>query len=351
MAKRINKKYGYSNTRVKAMESRLISQQAMHSIVDASNIEAALALLFQQQAYKDDIAKYGGTSMKRELVDFALSSNLARNVNKLVRIVPKPQKEAMRSLIGRWDIHNLRLALEAKDRGMGFEQIAPNIIETSVGSPQIKEAMREQTVESMLSRLAIGSPYSRIIKSASATYAKTKNAAEAIAVLDVGYYAGMSETIDEIAKVHPQSAAIVRMEMDSKNILTMIRGKRLGMKFSALEPYFITNGSMRIKELAQVYDSSHSVDDMVHKIGKFDLKASLDVYKKTGQMVSFEIGMNNYILNKGLSALRISVLSFGALLEYMYLKELEVRTLRIAINSKLYGLAAEDVNRLIAWRK
>ena len=50
----------------------------------------------------------------------------------------------MRALVGKWDIHNIRLAIEAKDRGMEFEQIAPNIIETSVGSAAIKEAMRER---------------------------------------------------------------------------------------------------------------------------------------------------------------------------------------------------------------
>lgn len=123
------------------------------------------------------------------------------------------------------------------------------------------------------------------------------------------------------------------------------------MKFQALEHYFVANGTMGIKEMMHIYDSSQSLEELVQRITSFDLKESLEAYRRTGQMVSFEIGMNNYILNKGLSVLRIAILSFGTLLEYMYLKELEVRTLRIAINSKIYGLAPEDVNRLIAWRK
>ena len=158
--------------------------------------------------------------------------------------------------------------------------------------------------------------------------------------------------IDEISAAHYQSALIVRMEIDSKNILTMIRGKRVGMRFQAARALFhIQRRRCRRKELEHLYDSAHSVEEMVHTITRFDLKESLEVYRRTGQLVSFEIGMNNYILNKGLSVLKPTILSFGTMLAYIYLKELEVRTLRIAINSKIYGLAPEDVSRLIAWRK
>jgi V/A-type H+-transporting ATPase subunit C len=343
--------YSYSSARVKAMESDLIGPQVMQSIIDATSIDAALSILFQQPAYKDDIAKYGGTSIKRELIDFALSRNFAESVNKLVEIAPTAQRKIMRSLVGKWDIQNIRLAIEAKERGMGFEQIAPNIIDTSVGSAAIKEAMRESTVEGVLARLAINSPYANIIKAASAAYSKSRDVTDAMSALDIGYYASRSGVIYEISAAHYQSALIVKMEIDSKNILTLVRGKRIGMKFQALENYLIANGSMQRKEMESAYESGHTVEEMVQHITRFDLKESLEVYRRTGQLVSFEIGMNNHILNKGLSVLKPTILSFGTMLAYIYLKELEVRTLRIAINSKIYGLAPEDVTRLIAWRK
>jgi V/A-type H+-transporting ATPase subunit C len=343
--------YSYSSARVKAMESNLIGAQAMQSIIDASSIDAALSILFQQPAYKDNITKYGGTTMKKELIDFALSSNLAQSVNKLVVIAPTAQRKVMRALVGKWDIHNIRLAVEAKDRGLGFEQIAANIIDTSVDSTIIKEAMRESTVEALLARLAINSPYSEILKGASAAYSKSRNITDALSALDVGYYASLSGVLYEISSAHYQSALIIKMEIDSKNILTLIRGKRIDMKFQQLDSYLISNGTIQKKELEHMFESAHSVEDLVQHITRFDLKESLEVYKKTGQLVSFEIGMNNYILNKGLSVLKPTILSFGTMLAYIYLKELEVRTLRIAINSKIYGLAPEDVSRLIAWRK
>lgn len=343
--------YSYSSARVKAMESNLIGAQTMQSIIDAGSIDAALSILFQQPAYRDYIAKYGGTSIKKDQVDFALSRNLAESVNKLVEIAPTSQRKVLRALVGKWDIQNIRLAIEAKDRGLPFERIAANIIDTHVGSTAIKEAMRESTVEGVLARLAINSPYAEIIKGASNAYSKSRSITDAIAALDVGYYASLSSVIYEISSAHYHSALIIKMEIDSKNILTMIRGKRAGMKFSQVEGYLVQNGSMPKKELEHAYESARDLEDLVQHITRFDLKESLEVYKRTGQMVSFEIGMNNYILNRGLSVLKPTILSFGTMLGYIYLKELEVRTLRIAINSKIYGLAPEDVTRLIAWKK
>lgn len=343
--------YSYSSARVKAMESNLIGPQVMRSIIDASSIDAALSILFQQPAYKDSIAKYGGTSIKRNLIDFALSRNFAESINKLVEIAPTAQRKLMRSLVGKWDIQNIRLAIEAKDRGLSFESIQPNIIDTSVNSTVIKEAMRESTVEGLLARLAINSPYAEAIKAASAAYSKSRSVTDAMSALDVAYYASRSGVIYEISSAHYQSALIIKTEIDSKNILTMIRAKKIGFKWQQIEGYIIANGTVPKKELEHLYESSHSMEDMVQHVTKFDLKESLEVYKKTGQLVSFEIGMNNNILNKGLSVLKPTILSFGTMIAYIYLKELEVRTLRIAINSKIYGLAPEDVTRLIAWRK
>ena len=68
-------------------------------------------------------------------------------------IAPKRTRKKCARWSARWDIHNMRLAIEAKDREYGFDQIAASIIETSVGSAQIKEAMRESTVEGVIARL------------------------------------------------------------------------------------------------------------------------------------------------------------------------------------------------------
>ena len=78
-------KYAYSNARIKAMEAKLVGRQTMNSIIGAKDGSSMLSLLFQTD-YKNEISEYGGMGIKAELIDFALSKNLARDVNKLYAI-------------------------------------------------------------------------------------------------------------------------------------------------------------------------------------------------------------------------------------------------------------------------
>ena len=89
---------------------------------------------------------------------------------------------------------------------------------------------------------------------------------------------------------------------------------------------------------------------MVAQIRSFDLRNALEVYRRNGQLLSFEIGMRNGILDSSIRLLRHAVLSFGTIIAYMYMKEIEVYTLRISINSAHYGLSKEDLSRLMIWK-
>ena len=79
--------YGYSSARVKSMESQILDRKLMHDIINAKDVSTILTMLFQTE-FKKDIEDFGGMEIKHELIDFALSRNLARNVSKLVQVSP-----------------------------------------------------------------------------------------------------------------------------------------------------------------------------------------------------------------------------------------------------------------------
>lgn len=333
------------------MESMLVDPPTMQHIIDAGDVSGILAILFQTD-FKEDISRYGGMEIKKNMIDFALSRNLANHVNKLEAIVPTTQRKLIRAIIGKWDFYNVRLAIEAKDKKEDFDKIEPNIVDGPVyKQATIREAMREGSVEGVMSRLMINSPYSAILKDASAVYSRTKDISETITSLDIGYYGTLSGVIFELTNAHYQSALIIKKEIDMKNILTLIRAKRLGIKFQSIEKYLIGSGNITRKSLEQLFGSYSGIEDMIQHIDAFDLKESLDVYKRTKNLISFEIGMRNHIINYAIKSLKPTILSFGTILAYIYLKEMEIYTIRISVNSKLYGLTSEDISRLMIWKK
>ncbi len=344
--------YGYSSARVKAMEARLLDKTTMQSIINAKDVSSILAILFQSD-YRKSISEFGGLQIKNEMVDFALSKNLAENVGKLVTITPTTQRKLTRALVGKWDLYNVRLALEAKDRKLSYAAIAPQIIDHGpYNSAFVKEVLREETVEGVLAKFMINSPYAAILQAALDTYRKTRNMPETLAKIDEMYYQALENVILALKNLHYESSMVLKMDIDMKNLLLLLRAKKYGTKFGDISDALIERGSLDRKALEQMYNGSGDVESFIAQVKNFDLKEALSVYRgsKSKHLIAFEIGMRNSIFNTALRLLKHSILSYGTIVAYIYLKEIEIFTLRILIKSKFYGLSKEELSRLLIWK-
>ncbi|MDE1860644.1 MAG: V-type ATPase subunit [Candidatus Micrarchaeota archaeon] len=344
--------YGYSSARVKAMQSRLISRKTMQDIANAKDIGTIISILFQGD-YKHDLEEFGGLEIKSELIDFALSKNLAKNVAKLVQISPTTERKPIRAIAGKWSLYNIKTAIEAKARKQGYEHISRYIIDYGrYDAAAINEAMREDSVEGMINKFMINSEYKDILREALETYRKTKSTAEAVAIIDRDYYKMLGDVIIGMRVIDNPSARIIKMDIDMKNIIYLIKAKRTGVKFAALSGSLIENGNISVQELEQIYNTSKDIESMVLQAKGYDLKSAVEQYRqnKSKQLLVFEIGIRNSIFNSSMRLLSHSILSFGTILAYAYMKEIEIFTLRILINSRLYGLSKDEASKLIVWR-
>ncbi len=345
--------YGYSSARVKAMEAKLIGKKTMQEIMNAKDVSSIIALLFQGD-YKEDLESFGGLAIKNELVDFALSKNLAKNTSRLAQITPTTERSLIRAVIGKWGLYNVKLAIEAKERKADYESISKYVIDFGrYNAAAIKEAMREESVEGMLNKFMINSPYLATLQEALEVYKKSKSAVGTAAAIDKSYYRELGKTIVGLRIIHNEPAQILKMDIDMKNLLILIKAKRAGLKFSDFAGSIIMHGRMEPAELEQLYSGSKDIESMMSQVKTYDLKNAVEVYKssKKKQLLIFEIGMKNSIFNESIRLLKHSILSFGAILIYSYLKEIEVFTLRILIHGRLYGLSKDEIERLIVWKK
>ncbi len=344
--------YGYSSARVKAMESRLITNKTMQEIMNAKDASSILSILFQGD-YKKELEEFGGLEIKGELIDFALSKNLAKNVAKLVQISPTTERKLVRAIVGKWDLYNIKIAIEAKDRKSSYDSIARYLIDYGMyDAAFIRDVMREESIEGMFNKFMINSPYRDILKESLESYKKSKNAVDAVAAIDKNYYKALGDVIIGLRVIDNSSARIIKMDIDMKNLLLMIKAKRAGLKFSDIAGNIIGSGNMSASELEQMYNGSKDIESMVLQAKLYDLKSAADIYKseKIKQLLVFEIGLRNSIFNKSAGLLNHSILSFGAILAYAYMKEIEIFTLRVLINGKMYGLSKEETSRLIVWK-
>ncbi|MFP3279117.1 MAG: V-type ATPase subunit [Candidatus Micrarchaeota archaeon] len=347
----ISTRYAYSATRVKAMESELIAPAVMKNIIQAKDVGSMLSLL-SQTSYKKELEQFGGIKMSSEMIDFALSKNLALNVSKLITITPTEDKEITRAIVGKWDIYNIELAIEAKYSKKSFEEIARYIIDYGpYNANVIKEAFREASVEGLISKLSINSPYKDILSEAFDEFKKSGDALKANMLIDKLYYQKLGSLMRKIEELSPEAAKIIKLEIDMRNLLNLIRGKHYALKFNEISESLIKKGSLSIEELQSIYEHAKNEEEIARNAKVFDLSNEIEIYKKEGRLFAFEIGMKNQILSKGIKMLSHTLLSFGTILAYAYIKGIEVLTLRIIIKSKQYALPQEEVARMILWKE
>ncbi|MGC9129715.1 MAG: V-type ATPase subunit [Candidatus Micrarchaeia archaeon] len=347
----ISSRYAYSTARVKAMESGLISRESMKNIVQAKSPEDILAQLVQTE-YKKDLEEFGGLKISSDLIDFALSKNLAVNVGKLITITPMEDKSITRAIVGKWDIYNIELAIEAKASRKSFDEISKYIIDYGpYNASMIKEALGEGSVEGLISKLMINSPYKDILAEALEEFRKSGDALQANMKIDKLYYQRLGMLMPRIRNLSPESATIVKLDIDMKNILLLIRAKRYMLKFGEIENNIIPNGSLERDELESIYENSKDESELAKNVKVFDLSNEAEAYKKERKLFAFEISMRNQILRKSVQLLSHTLLSFGTILAYAYIKEIEVLNLRTLIKGKQYGLSQEEIGRMMVWKE
>lgn len=342
-------RYGYSNTRVKAMESKLMDSATMRSVAEAKDVGSVLAILFQTD-YGQALTKFGGMELSPAMLDFALSENLAERVNALARITPKRDRRIIREMISQWDLNNVKRVLEAVDRHQPYDAVSRYLIGAGeFPLVALQQAMAEGSVEGALGRLMRSSHYRRLLGEALSAYRKGGSLLDALAAMDAWSYSERSGIARELDARHDRSAALVRMDIDMRNVITLLRAKRRGARFHEVSGQLVDGGRTSAAALGKAYGAAGDIPEFAVGIRAFDLSGATEAYRGDGNLIAFEISMRNQIFRTSRRLLRQSLLSVGALVDYVYLKEIEMFTLRTLVKSKEYGLTKDEVSRLVVW--
>ncbi len=331
------------------MESKLMDVATMRSIAEAKNTGSVLAILLQTD-YGQALTKFGGMEISPAMLDFALSENLAGRLNALARITPKRDLPIIREMISRWDMNDVKRVLEALDRRQPYDSVSRYIIGAGEFPPAVlQQAMSEGGVEGALARLAHNAHYRQALSGALAAYRRTGNVLDALEAIDMAHYAERATVVDKLEKRRDSAAGLIRMDIDMRNIITLLRAKRGGLRFQQVERKLVANGNTQIAQLAKAYAGCDDVASFAAKLEGFDLSGAIGAYRSDGNMITFEISMRNQIFRTSRRLLRQSLLSVGALVDYVYLKQIEMFTLRALVKSKEYGLTQDEVSRLVVW--
>ncbi len=340
--------YAYANARVKAMKTNLLPPHVLREMLVVKTLNEVIEVLEEgpyKEAFVDSSVKYSG----RKLILHALFLDFSRTVQKLMKIVPPNALPALRKVLEKWEVQTIQLILASKATGEPVNADELIFLEPD-RMKALKAFLNAPSLDAAITELA-KTHYAPAVSGAKQEYEKAKDYRVCVNALDKFYYSELSKALLDAKDEHAEK--LVRAEIDAHNFLLALRMKhsvsgkvKVGEVATPekIEAYFIRGGDTAFaKELACVPDYDAALKLVEQKYGIAD---AVQAARETNSLTPIEIALDRKFVEQASHTALLSVLCFGAIIGYLYLKQKEILVVRAITFATELGLA-EDMKKMV----
>jgi V/A-type H+-transporting ATPase subunit C len=355
--------YGYSNARVRAMRPMLLNRRQAEDLIKVRT-NAGVEEYLSRTPYKPDFASMPHGVTEKERVEIAVSRNFARTARKLIGLTPERSLPTLLAFLGRYDVHNIKTVLLAKKLGRSAGHAMNLLIPAGSISPAELSAMiAAKSADELYGAMRATDFGSKLFASASLRHVPREQLKAAFASpqsdsakLDVFltsldfYYYEMASNVSPGEKDGELLAGLLRSEADAKNITTAMRLKRTGADAATIMKYMVEGGELpkpMLEKIAKAKELHEQVrlasSFFISKTGREEFAEAEKRYKADGQLSHFEVVFEKSLARRSLQALHRSMMSIGAIVGFLLLKEVEMDNIEKIVNGKALGVPPERV--------
>lgn len=348
-------KYGYSNARVKAMKGLLLNGSTLNELIRVGSIEAMVELL-QRTGYKNDLVSASTEYSGSVLIELAASRNFARAVQKLIRLTPKEDRTAVRALLVKWDLMNLKTMMHAKRLKRGYEEVRPYLFPVGgLSEDDFKRIVKadERDIFREVKRTELGE---QMLSTSTAHFSKQmwdtfKSAMRSLnsfmqmeTIVDAYMYLLMDKALADVGGREINAVReILKREIDAKNIMIIERLKKHKSERKKITDSLIRGGTLGdslVGRIIEAKDLAAVVTLVKSKFPQLSVKENMD-------LAGLEIALEKAIAAQKLASFHRSILSVGVILGFLLIKEEEISNLRKIAKGKEFNLPENDVRDML----
>jgi len=360
--------YGYSNARVRSMRPHLLARRQAEDLLKV-NTNAAVIEYLSRTSYRNDFEGMPSRMKDEERVELAVGKNFARTAQKLRRVTPKQSSGTLETFLNRYDIHNIKTILLAKKLGRSREETQALLVPAgSMAQKEIAAMLSAKNADDFYAAMRGTEFGAKFFTSASARNipkeqikALFQNPSSDGAKLDVFlssldfFYYEMASTMNAEGDSDAKKISdLLRYEADTKNIMTILRLKRGNADKATIMKNVARGGRLSratLEKIAAAKDMAEALSlstaFFMSKTGKDEFAAAEQLYKADGQLSHFEVVFERSMARRSLKALRTSIMSIGAIVGFLFLKEGEMANIQKIVRGKALGLPAEKVSQML----
>lgn len=347
--------YAYAYARSKAIESLLLDMNTYESMLSAKDVQQIINSLLETN-YREYISFFSTKYFGTDLIEVSVNSALVRVSRVALSITPRIGLDALRAYISKWDINNIKVIISSKVLGRPVKETETFLISERdmpaglfagmLTSEDYRLMVEENDVESVVKYL-LKFPYGKVLMEGLEYYRKNGDIGEMLINLDLFYFNNLSEKVriflgNELPILH-----LISSQIDSKNIMTLIRGVEEGIPPMNLKNYLLEGGNLNRTRLEEILQSS-SVEEIVEKVKDiYDLTRALENFHKNHDLKDFEIMLEKYIVEKNITSFRLASPGLSSVIGMLLMYETERENIRKISYGKYYGLSQDTIRSML----
>jgi len=342
-------RYVYCNATISAWEARFLPEARLMELADAPALAQVLAVL-RDSEYGPKLAEVPQEGAEIIAVERALRASANERHRELLAMVPKERRKTVEKILGRLDLWNLKVILTAIHNKVPKEERLKELMPSSITPWERVEMLASAESFEALQEFLRGSEYFDVLSAALEGY-KERGLIALLSALDKFYYTSLWEDVRAKKAQRNLLREMVGYELDALNIKLILRLKREGVPPAEIEKYLILPSHLlseaMLKSMAMAEDirSAIGVISLTH-YGRFLLEVLPEVEEgKSLFVVEKTLDEQHLKLCKWLAIIRL--FSIAPVLNYIQLKETELRNLRTIARLKADAVEPEEIKRMV----
>jgi V/A-type H+-transporting ATPase subunit C len=335
--------YIYVTTRMRVRKSKLLPREEYLRMLNMSLPE--ITRFIEETQYKADIDELSPSFSGIDLMEVALSWNLAKEYQKVLEITPGVLMRFLETYLRSWDIQNVLTILRGKSQGMRTGKIKEVLIPAgSLNRATLDRLLAEDSAERVVEALKGEGIYPVIEKEYPAaqetgSYARMENELYKV------YYADLIATAKAGVKGGHAFLAYILLEIDIRNIQVAFRLRQGPLPEDARD-MFIEGGEVKPDELVRL-SAAEQPDELIEtlqqRVGIDALGGLVDQIRGDAPIHEIENALTRVRLDQMTRISKRSVFSIVPILDYLERKRFEVTNLRALARGKESNLPSERI--------
>ncbi len=318
--------FGSMNVTIRVLENDLLNQSMYDRLLAADSFEDAVSLL-RETTYRDEVERVLETHNYDEMI----TEELEETYRRLFQLSPYPEMVELMTL--KYTYQNLKVMIKEEISEKDFSDLYFNIGRFDLTDFRQAVSLGKSDV--------LPQAYLETINSAKLDYSEFNNVHQVEMLIDRHYFEHLKQLALEIGD--PAIINLVDMQIDFKNISTLIRAKYQNRTPNFLRSILSDAGTFEIEKLIKlgVGDARSLIQSLSETKYKDVLNESLIVAGIGISSIKFDYYTDNAMMRKMQDA---KLKAFGPLpmLSFIYAKETEARNLRLVLSAKENRIDIEE---------